>query len=547
MLNKFKDKAFRESILTGVKFLFAIILTLLTYTTTKIPTYLVIGLVELVFIFFIYNLLVERHIGLWLLANLLFFIYIAQMLVLYFGNSYVTMTMLKNIKFLEDLGGRIAAYALGTILVLAIVAIRGKSLTKKINKKVIAGILVLLLISEIGLHFEYKRFSPVQSFATLAVDQIRYNQVKKAQANPEVALKTYYRDSLEDAIVKPDNLPENPNVIVIFTEGLSYNIISDERDIMPNLQSFEKQSLSFKNYYNHTFPTLRGVQGQLYSGYKLDDDEVGNNLISMQDIFKANGYRTDFINVEPYNEEFNRYCANLGFDNVVTDTRHVSGYNLSMTDDEAYNFLYAYAKELDEAEDQQPFFLSIYTFGTHVSFDAPENGAIYGKGKNEVLNRFYDLDTQLGEFLELFNASEMSDDTIIVFTADHCTYADQQYSSAFPDYQRDCTDADTVPLFIYYKGMEADTIDVNGRNSLCLAPTVLDYLDLDSENYFLGTTLFDPDASSNFDTTFYDASYLVNTADSQIRYLDDLEIEEFLSQVLAYYSALEADIPKLSQ
>ena len=547
MLNKFKDKAFRESILTGVKFLFAIILTLLTYTTTKIPTYLVIGLVELVFIFFIYNLLVEKHIGLWLLANLLFFIYIAQMLVLYFGNSYVTMTMLKNIKFLEDLGGRIVAYALGTILVLAIVAIRGKSLTKKINKRVIAGILVLLLISEIGLHFEYKRFSPVQSFATLAVDQIRYNQVKKAQANPEVALKTYYRDSLEDAIVKPNNLPENPNVIVIFTEGLSYNIISDERDIMPNLQSFEKQSLSFKNYYNHTFPTLRGVQGQLYSGYKLDDDEVGNNLISMQDIFKANGYRTDFINVEPYNEEFNRYCANLGFDNVVTDTRHVSGYNLSMTDDEAYNFLYAYAKELDEAEDQQPFFLSIYTFGTHVSFDAPENGATYGKGKNEVLNRFYDLDQQLGEFLELFNASEMSDDTIIVFTADHCTYADQQYSSAFPDYQRDCTDADTVPLFIYYKGMEADTIDVNGRNSLCLAPTVLDYLDLDSENYFLGTTLFDPDASSDFDTTFYDASYLVSTADSQIRYLDDLEIEEFLSQVLAYYSALEADVQKLSQ
>ncbi|WP_051524558.1 LTA synthase family protein [Pseudobutyrivibrio sp. MD2005] len=547
MLNKFKDKAFRESILTGVKFLFAIILTLLTYTTTKIPTYLVIGLVELVFIFFIYNLLVEKHIGLWLLANLLFFIYIAQMLVLYFGNSYVTMTMLKNIKFLEDLGGRIVAYALGTILVLAIVAIRGKSLTKKINKKVIAGILVLLLISEIGLHFEYKRFSPVQSFATLAVDQIRYNQVKKAQANPEVALKTYYRDSLEDAIVKPDNLPENPNVIVIFTEGLSYNIISDERDIMPNLQSFEKQSLSFKNYYNHTFPTLRGVQGQLYSGYKLDDDEVGNNLISMQDIFKANGYRTDFINVEPYNEEFNRYCANLGFENVVTDTRHVSGYNLSMTDDEAYNFLYAYAKELDEAEDKQPFFLSIYTFGTHVSFDAPENGATYGNGKNAALNRFYNLDQQFGEFLELFNASDMADDTILIFTTDHTTYADQDYSNAFPDHKRDCTDVDTIPLYIYYKGIEANTIDVNGRNSLCLAPTVLDYLDIDSENYFLGTSLFNPDASSEFDTTFYDASYLVSTADSQIRYLDDLEIEEFLSQVLAYYSALEADVSKLSQ
>ena len=61
-----------------------------------------------------------------------------------------------------------------------------------------------------------------------------------------------------------------------------------------------------------------------------------------------------------------------------------------------------------------------------------------------------------------------------------------------------------------------------------------------AENYFLGSSLFDKNATTDYDTMFYDASYLISTKDGQIRYLEDLEIDSFLSSVLSYFSALEA-------
>ncbi|SFO27329.1 Phosphoglycerol transferase MdoB [Pseudobutyrivibrio sp. UC1225] len=535
MISRLKDKAFRRGLFTIIKFILAVVLTVMTYFTTRHLAYVTVGLAELALIFIIYNLIVEKKWGR-ILACILFFIYVGQMTVLYFGNSYVTLTMLKNVKFLQDLGGRAVAYILGTVLALAIIFLPGKAVIK-LNKRIILYFVVALLIVEVAVNIEYKRFSPVQSFATIFVDQLRYQHVKRAAADPQVALATFHKDSVEDGINKPESLPEKPNIIVIFTEGLSSNIISDEREIMPSVREFEKSCISFKNYYNHTFPTLRGVQGQLYSGYKLDDDKKANNLISLQSVLKDQGYRTAFVNTEPFNEEFTQYLNNLGFDEIVEDKDNVTGLADGMTDGEAYRLLTQTVHEMEESD--EPFLLGIYTFGTHVSFNSKEYQ--YGDGANGFLNKFYNCDQMFNYFLEEFKSSKLADNTILVFTTDHSTYADQSYTDLFPDHKRECTDLDEMPLFIYHKDIQPQEIDVEGRNSLCFTPTILDLLDINTENYFLGTSLFDKNASSSFDKMFYDASYLISTEDAQIRYLEELEKEEFLSQVLAYFSALEAE------
>ena len=278
------------------------------------------------------------------------------------------------------------------------------------------------------------------------------------------------------------------------------------------------------------------MQGQLFSGYKLNDDAQGNNLVSLQGTLKEQGYSTSFINVEPFNDDFVAYCDNLGFDQVIVDKDNVSGYAQGMTDLEAYNLLLDSANKLHDEDD--PFLLSIYTFGTHVSFDSTDD--VFGDGSDQELNKFYNLDKQFGEFLKEFKASPLAKDTILIFTTDHATYADQDFTDAFPNHKRACTDLDAIPLFIYYSGIEPAKVDANGRNSLCMAPTLLDFLDINTENYFLGSSLFDEDASTEYDTIFYDASYLISTQDGEIRYLDDLEIDSFLSSVLSYFSALEA-------
>lgn len=87
---------------------------------------------------------------------------------------------------------------------------------------------------------------------------------------------------------------------------------------MPNVADMEKKSLFFENYFNHTFPTYKGLIGQLFSGYQLNNFDE-NTLVSLEEAFRKAGYHTSFINTEPQNLNFASYLENLRFDEVVTN------------------------------------------------------------------------------------------------------------------------------------------------------------------------------------------------------------------------------------
>ena len=180
MISKLKDTTLRYKVYTIIKFVLALAMTFLAYSTTKNGTNLAVELLELALIFVIYNLLVEINKPLAILGTVIYFIFTAQMTVLYFGNSFTTLTMLKNVKFLADLGGKVVVYVLGTAIVLAVVFLPGRNILKSINKKWVYLVLALLLVVEIFIYKDYKRFSPIQSFATIFADEIRYQQVKRA-------------------------------------------------------------------------------------------------------------------------------------------------------------------------------------------------------------------------------------------------------------------------------------------------------------------------------------------------------------------------------
>lgn len=73
---------------------------------------------------------------------------------------------------------------------------------------------------------------------------------------------------------------KKPNVIVIFTEGMSFNVIDSVNNlglgVTPKLDEIMKKSFFFINYYNHTAATFRGLRGQLTSAYQFKDG-VGAN------------------------------------------------------------------------------------------------------------------------------------------------------------------------------------------------------------------------------------------------------------------------------
>ena len=217
---------------------------------------------------------------------------------------------------------------------------------------------------------------------------------------------------------------------------------------------------------------------------------------------------------------------------MIRSKGNYEGIDNSLSDKQAYDELKRVINEKGKMD--KPFFVSIYTFGTHVGHDSPDEQ--YGNGKNNLLNKFYNVDYQFGKFFEGFKESDLADDTIIILTGDHCAYGDVDYSSTFPDYTREDCAVDIMPLSIWFKGVESNKVYVNGRNSLDLTPTILDLMDIDCENYFLGTSLYNEDGTK-YDTIFECEGSLISTSNKEIIHYDEGDIEDIEEDIYDYFVA----------
>ena len=505
-----------------IKYLFSLISIILAYTTTSSKKYILVGIIELLMIFSISNYLVSKNNKVGQIVNsVLLFIFDVEELVLYFGSSFVNLIMLSNIASIKDLGGKFYLYIPFIIILIGILCIPIKEVKLKLSNVVTATTsIVLVIVINLLLTTNY---SPFYSLVYL-YQEYQFQQSMHVSTN--ASIDDFYKSNIESAIDKDSNLTEQPNVIVIFTEGLSQSVIDDDRNLMPNIKAFENESIHFTNYYNHTFATYRGLIGQLYSGYQLENLDT-NSLVSLQSILKSNGYATTFINTEPNNADFTNYLNSFSFDQVISSSE-LGGIANSMSDRIAYDYLYEQCMNATT-----PFLTCMYTLDTHVNGSVADQ--VYGDGSNVYLNKFYNADYQFGCFLEKFKQSSLYDNTILIYTTDHCTYRDSDYANNFGN--REYTSIDEIPLCIYYKGCNVQAIDVNGRNSLGLTPTILDLLDITSENYFLGTSLFDTTTTSEFNTVFQSNSGIYTTENDQINKVSNSK-KHLLSQQIKNYCAV---------
>ena len=523
--------------------------------------FLLAGVLEVVAIAILTNWLTGRFAPAGYLVNgALMLVLNFQAAMLVFASSYVTPIMLSNLFNLEDLAGQAQTYTVAVAAVvvaslLPVTALRVPALDKAAYGIGVAALVELVALLGIGVWA-----APIGSAIDLKGKWDQYNAFLEQSAaavtegggaaSPEM-VQAYYRETIPSGRERPVGLPDQPNVIVIFTEGLSQSIVDDERGIMPNVARYEETSLSFVNYYNHTAATYRGVNGQLYSGFQLNDFDA-NSLISLQSILDDRGYSTTFINPEPEMPEWCEFLDRLGFQEVVS-TSSTGTYSLKgnkMSDYEAYQTLQAVVE--DEAQSGNPFLVCIYTFGTHATYDSPD--VVFGNGADPEVNKFYNCDYQFGQFMDWFEQSGLADDTIVVFTADHATYRDLGFMGSFPYYEREHYFLDAIPCFFYYAGVEAEQVDVGGRNSLDFTPTLLDYLDVSAPNCFMGESLFlDPNPVEApeeglvpMDMVYFDGMDVSTTSGSDIDVIDedadeyDLYMEEIMDYVAVSRVPLEA-------
>ena len=532
----------RSKMITLIKYLCGECVVIFASVKNEDINILLAGTIELFLIFAVFNLVFKRiNKYIVLIANCItFFLFSVQMVVLAFANSQITMMMLTSLNSIEDLAGKKEIYASGIIvtLLISMLPIAGIKWFENKEKNCIIFSLLLMMFFCFYNGFGY---SPFYGYYSLMNQKFQNIIVKNSVRNADNQDNIFYKDAIADSYgasfkKRNSNMPDKPNVILIFTEGLSQSIIDDERDIMHNIKYMEDHSLFFSDYYNHTFATYRGIAGQLCSGYQLSDLDT-NSLASMQSIFASEGYDTVFINAEPCNDDFTLYLNGLGFNRVISDDSKLNGVVNSISDKDVYELLYNTALEYNRKD--TPFFLTLYTFGTHTSFDSPDEK--YGEGDNAVLNRFYNVDCQFGAFMKNYCSSELYNNTIIVFTSDHATFQDDSFNEAFPNYSRSHTEVDEIPLFIFHNNVITGHINVGGRNSLDLAPTVFDFLDISAPNSFLGSSLFSEEAENECEYNFTDSSEKYTTKNNSISKIKGDDLKKFNELLQDYYIAARSE------
>ena len=529
--NKNWKEIFKLKNIYYLKYVFSFFALLYCSFFYKNITFIYFGLCELAIISLVTDLICKKNRTIASIFNIsVLILFNTNLLIYLFSSSFLSMIMIHNLGEINRISGNAFVYVSAVSLMLIFTSVIPYKKNESTKNRVL--LLIYTVIIEILLLLSYGGKTSVSyNYVKLTNDYIKYNKFQGKIKKNLFYKREFYKDGIDNYVTYNGELGNKPNVILIFTEGLSNHIIYDERNIMPNLRNFSNKTISFTNYYNHTAATYRGILGQLFSGYQNNNLDR-TDLIGIHDVLKENGYYTTFINVEPGNDEFTYFVNDLHFDKVVNDKIILDADVIH--DKEAYEELFDTAIELNKKD--QPFFAAIYTFDTHVTFDSSD--VKYKNGKNKVLNRFYNVDYQFDKFIDKFNNSPLYDNTIVIFTADHSSYTDNDYLRTFNGkyaQERVHNFVDEIPLYIYHKNVKPQKIDVNGRNSINIAPTILDYIDISGKNYFLGTSLFASESKSRYETLYAEGLIYFDTKnDKVVRAEDEEEINNFLTK---YYSA----------
>jgi hypothetical protein len=423
------------------------------------------------------------------IINFIFFLIIAiNVSSLLVVGEYITVIMLENIQSIAANGDALKTYIPVLILgiLLALLPVTKTGYMKLYNKKfAVFFICLFCFVTSLEVNAKINRLSPTGAIIDTVVglvEQKRLYEEMKYQARllqnskvsfyrtgKEILGETiideeylpFFKKGFEGGIDKPEELGEYPNVILILTEGMSAAVIDRYNDqgleLTPRIDEFYDNSLVFTDYFNHTAATYRGIRGQLYSGYQLEggSDATGTGLnqidaetietltdtklVSLVDLLGYKGYSSCFINPEPYNVNFGLYLKSLGVDEVYSGD--VVG---NATDKEFFELMLEKAQSLKE-----PYFLIGYNVGTHNGMKSAE--LKYKNGNNAVRNKFYDYDHWFGEFIDALDASGSTENTMIVLTTDHASYASNEFKRAIknnPGY----IFVDKIPLIISWGG-----------------------------------------------------------------------------------------------
>ncbi|MFT3737590.1 MAG: sulfatase-like hydrolase/transferase [Breznakibacter sp.] len=319
---------------------------------------------------------------------------------------------------------------------------------------------------------------------------------------------------------------DRPNVLFIILESFSARVVEPlggKPGITPRLNSLWNEGIGFTHFYATGLRSDRGLVA-IFSGYpshpKISSMKYPQKTQKMPSIARRlqdEGYSTSFYYGGDTNfANMHSYLVNSGFQRIVNQGQFPKEFRNSkwgVHDGVMFDRLLA---DTDTAK--APFFTAFFTLSSHEPFDVPMETKIKGDDPSlKYLNSIVYSDSCLGAFIDKAKKSKWWNNTLIVLVADH--------SVRFPENLAvDVPIRYSIPM-LWLGGAVSRPMTWKAIGSQTdIASTVLNQLDVRSDDFYFSNDLFNPDRKE-FATYIYNRGYGMVTDKGTLVY--DFERDKF--------------------
>jgi len=282
---------------------------------------------------------------------------------------------------------------------------------------------------------------------------------------------------------------ERPNIILFILESFSYKIAADSI-YAPNLNKLAKEGIMFEHFYANSFRTDRGLVSIL-SGYPghpttaiLKYPKKTDLLPAIPKYLESNGYTNqtlyyggdvNFANMRSY------FVGACGIDNIVSDKNFPIKKRLTKWGVPDQGVIDRVFHDLTETKPDEPFLKVVLTLSSHEPFDVPTQ--LFDV---PFLNSIRYVDECLGQFVSDLQSTDLWDNTLIVFIADH---AMQSYPAGLNNYDKSRFQ---IPMIWIGGAVRQPAVisDYGSQNDL--AATLLSQLGIDHTDFRFSKDMLHP-------------------------------------------------------
>ncbi len=325
---------------------------------------------------------------------------------------------------------------------------------------------------------------------------------QKPQVNDKQFFKHQYKNNKKF---------EPKNIVIFILESFSYDyFIQDSAlSLMPFLNSIKKQSIDFTSTYANgrrsmdAMPSVLASLPSLMPGAYISSQYNLNQISALPKVLSDKGYETAFFhgakNGSMGFESFSRAAGinkYLGLNQCKNKT-HYDGF-WGVYD---HHFLEFFNQELSKF--QVPFCASFFSLSSHHPYALNDSlNQIFEKPSDElqIYKTLRYVDDALAQFFKKAATQHWFENTVFVFTADHCAPTNMKVSEVPAQFEY------KIPFFIYDpSNLQPGQID-RITSQADIMPTLLDYLNFDVPFFAFGSSALDTNAmafSAHFRSDYY--------------------------------------------